>query len=137
MRPGLRVIRSSTDWYPAAKGVFGLWTWSQLNLLSKVVLNWKNMTEYVDLSEDAINFLVNNLTPKIEKLNLSWIARFWNGPRVNDKQMKALVDRCKKSPRLICGIVQFLQIQLHTSYIRNIQSFEELDVTRCKELSFR
>ena len=47
----------------------------------------------IDLSEDASNFLVNNLTPKIERLHLSWIGRFWNGPRVNDEQMKALVDR--------------------------------------------
>ena len=42
----------------------------------------------------------------------------------------------KKSPHLICGIVQFLTIQLNTSIIGNLQSLEELDVTRCKKLSY-
>ena len=90
----------------------------------------------IDLSEDAINVLVNNLTPKIEKLNLSWIGRFWLRPGgVNDEQIKTLVDRCKKITSLNLRNCAISDNSI-TSIIGNLQSLEELDVTRCKKLSY-
>ena len=84
------------------------------------------------LSEDAINFLVNNLTPKIEKLNLSC-----SWPMVvKDEQIKTLVERCKKITSLD---LQFSAITNNsiTSITENLQSsLEELGVSGCMNVSY-
>ena len=92
-----------------------------------------------DLTEDAINFLVNNLTPKIEKLSLSSIGQ--TSFSVTDEQIKTLVERCKKitSLDLEAGRTRNPAITDNsiTSIIKNLQhSLEELDVSFCENISY-
>ena len=82
-----------------------------------------------DLSEDAIDFLVNNLTPKIEKLDLFCMAK------ANDEQIKTLVERCSKITSLHLRSSTFTDNSI-TSIIQNLQSLEQLDISGCKKLSY-
>ena len=64
---------------------------SYLKTVVKICVELKELNvRLTDLSEDVIDFLVNNLTPKIEKLNLFSMAK------ANDEQIKTLVERCNK-----------------------------------------
>ena len=90
-----------------------------------------------DLSEDAINFLVNNLTPKIEKISLSCIGL--TSFSVKDEQIKALVERCNgiTSLDLEAGRSSAITDDSITSIIKNLQhSLEELDVSFCENISY-
>ena len=90
-----------------------------------------------DLSDDAINFLVNNLTPKIEKVGLSCIGQ--TSFSVKDEQIKALVERCNgiTSLDLEAGRTSAITDDSITSIIKNLQhSLEELDVSFCENLSY-
>lgn len=90
-----------------------------------------------DITEDAINFLVNNLTPKIEKISLSCIglASF----SVKDEQIKALVERCSgiTSLDLEAGRTSAITDNSITNIIKNLRhSLEELDVSFCENISY-
>ena len=90
-----------------------------------------------DLSEDAINFLVNNLTPKIEKVSLSCIGQ--TSFSVKDEQIKALVERCNgiTSLDLEAGRTSAITDDSITSIIKNLHhSLEELDVSFCENISY-
>ena len=90
-----------------------------------------------NLTEDAINFLVNNLTPKIEKLSLSCIGE--TSFSVKDEQIKTLVERCKNitSLDLEAGRSSAITDDSITSIIKNLQhSLEELDVSFCENISY-
>ena len=64
---------------------------SYLKTVVKICVELKELNvRLTDLSEDVVDFLVNNLTPKIEKLNLFSMAK------ANDEQIKTLVERCNK-----------------------------------------
>ena len=64
---------------------------SYLKIVVKTCVELKELNvRMTDLSEDVIDFLVNNLTPKIEKLDLFSMAK------ANDAQIKTLVERCNK-----------------------------------------
>ena len=54
---------------------------------------------------------------------------------MNDEQIKTLVDRCKKITSLNLRNCAISDNSI-TSIIGNLQSLEELDVTRCKKLSY-
>ena len=83
----------------------------------------------IDLSEVAINFLVNNLTPKIKKLNLSWIGK--KSARMKDEQIKTLVERCNKITSLNLQRSEITNKSI-TSIVENLQfSLEELDISCC------
>ena len=69
---------------------------SELDLesIQMITINCVNLKN-VDLSEtrlskDSINFLVKNLTPKVEKLSLGYLKN------LKDEHVKALVARCNK-----------------------------------------
>ena len=83
----------------------------------------------IDLSEVAINFLVNNLTPKIKKLNLSWIGK--KSARMKDEQIKTLVERCKEITSLNLQGSEITNKSI-TSIVENLQfSLEELGISYC------
>ena len=70
--------------------------WSGLNLrsikkITKNCVGLKNLDLFATgLSKDSITFLVNNLTPGVEKLALGGL------PNLKDYHVKALVARCNK-----------------------------------------
>ena len=49
---------------------------------------------YTNLSQESIDFICENLTPKIEKLDISWDNDF------DDRQLKILLNRCNKLTEL-------------------------------------
>ena len=49
---------------------------------------------YTNLSQESIDFICENLTPKIEKFDISWNDSF------DDKQLKKLLNRCNKLTEL-------------------------------------
>ena len=97
------------------------------------------------IPEDAFDYLANNLTPKIEKLNL---FSQWN---LEDKHVKALVSRCNKITELnlygtlvskdaLMSIIGNLKLTLEKLEIENVhyanliqlKSFSRLRILRCK-----
>ena len=57
----------------------------------------KELNLSIDLCEKSIEFLVSNLTSKIEKLSLFWM------PLLRDEHIKTLVTRCNKMTELNLG----------------------------------
>ena len=90
-----------------------------------------------DLSEDIINLLVNNLTPKIQKLNLSCIGYFSAySVCVKDEQIKTLVERCNKITSLNLQNSEITNKSI-TSIVENLQvSLEELGISHYKNVSY-
>ena len=106
------------------------------------------------LSESSIDFLVSNLTSKIEKLDLFDI------PCLNDEHVKELVTRCNKITDLNLGgrnsitkqsmnfIIEHLQLTLVKLGVKSVQfnclisvksnifHHQDLDVVRCKYWTF-
>ena len=78
-----------------------------------------------ELKEDAVDFIVNNITINIEKL------AFGNNRYVQDKQVKNLVTRCNKITALNLYRTGITKDSI-TYIIENLKStLEELDVRSC------
>ena len=77
------------------------------------------------LSKDSINFLVNNLTPKVEKLSLGYLRN------LKDDHVKTLVTRCNKLSILNFHGAKITNDSL-THIIENLQpTLEKLDISWC------
>ena len=82
------------------------------------------------LSIDSINFLVNNLTPEVEKLALGFL------PNLKDEHVKALVARCTKLSVLNLKHSAISNKSL-TYIIENLQhSLEKLNVRFCYRITY-
>ena len=82
------------------------------------------------LSIDSINFLVNNLTPEVEKLALGFL------PNLKDEHVKALVARCNKLSVLNLKHSAISNKSL-TYIIENLQhSLEKLNVRFCYRITY-
>ena len=81
------------------------------------------------LSEDSINFLVNNLTPEVEKLSLGCLVN------LKDDQLKTLVSRCNKLSILNLSGNRYdakITNDSLTHIIENLQpTLEKLDISWC------
>ena len=105
--------------------------WSGLNLesiqkITKNCVGLKNLDLFAtELSMDSINFLVNNLTPGVDKLALGGL------PNLKDKHVKALVARCNKLSVLNLDHTRISYDSL-TYIIENLQhTLEKLNVRYC------
>ena len=99
------------------------------------------------ITEEAVDYLVNNLTPNIERLSL---GRLWN--LIGDHEIEVLVSRCKKLNSLflrqtnagndsLMNIIENLQDTLvnlcveHTSIsseaLRELKSMSKLKILNC------
>ena len=105
--------------------------WSGLNLesiqkITKNCVGLKNLDLFATgLSMDSTNFLVNNLTPVVEKLSLGGL------PYLKDEHVKALVARCNKLSVLN---LEHTRISYESLYyiIENLQhTLEKLNVRYC------
>ena len=79
---------------------------------------------------DSINFLVNNLTPVVEKLSLGGL------PYLKDEHVKALVARCNKLSVLN---LEHTRISYESLYyiIENLQhTLEKLNVRYCHGITY-
>ena len=82
------------------------------------------------LSKDSISFLVNNLTPTVEKLSLGYLEN------LKDKHVKALVARCSKLSVLNLGNTTITDDSL-THIIENLQfTLEQLDIHLCHHITY-
>ena len=82
---------------------FGLINLSSVQLICNkcIVLKEVNFSSS-DISEESLNFLVNNLTPIIEKLNFDFVEN------LRDGHVQSLVKRCDKLKILgVTGIFFF------------------------------
>jgi hypothetical protein len=83
-----------------------------------------------ELSKDSINFLVNNLTLKVEKIDLGCHLNF------EDEELKALVTRCNK-----LSVLNLLNTSITNDSLTHIvenlqQTLEELDVYLCDDVTY-
>jgi hypothetical protein len=82
------------------------------------------------LSMASINFLVTNLTPKVEKINLGYL---WN---LKDEHIKVLLARCNKLSVLILRYTSITNDSL-MHIIENLQhTLEKLDVYMCDAITY-
>ena len=82
------------------------------------------------LSMASINFLVTNLTPKVEKINLGYL---WN---LKDEHIKVLLARCNKLSVLILRYTSITNVSL-MHIIENLQhTLEKLDVYMCDAITY-
>ena len=78
------------------------------------------------LSENCVEILANNLSPKVEKLGLGGI-----GTNAKDKHIVALVSKCKKINSLNLAFRDITDISL-TSIMKDLKfTLEELDLYGC------
>ena len=99
--------------------------------ITKNCVGLKNVDLFATgLSIDSINFLVNNLTPEVEKLALGFL------PNLKDEHVKALVARCKKLSVLNLKHSAISNKSL-TYIIENLQhSLEKLNVRFCYSITY-
>jgi hypothetical protein len=82
------------------------------------------------LSKHSINFLVNNLSPTVEKLSLGYLDN------LKDEHVKGLVARCSKLSVLNLGNTTITNNSL-THIIENLQfTLEKLDVRLCHRITY-
>ena len=98
----------------------------KLQPVQVIVRNCTNLKEVnfdsTNLSEEAVPYLVENITPSIEVLSLNYC--FW----VNDEHIKILVNRCRKLKTLNLATTRITTKSL-TDIIETLKpSLEKLDV---------
>ena len=82
-----------------------------------------------NLSEKSIEYLVNNLTVKMEKLSLFHLSA------VSDEYIKILVKRCNRLSALDLGSTSITDDSL-TSVIENLSALKEIDIGVSEEISY-
>lgn len=82
-----------------------------------------------NLSEKSIEYLVNNLTVKMEKLSLFHLSA------VSDEYIKILVRRCNRLSALDLGSTSITDDSL-TSIIENLSALKEIDIGGSEEISY-
>ena len=82
-----------------------------------------------NLSEKSIEYLVNNLTVKMEKLSLFHLSA------VSDEYIKILVKRCNRISALDLGSTSITDDSL-TSIIENLFALKEIDIGGSDEISY-
>ena len=88
----------------------------------KSCVNLREFTPFALLSESAANELVNGLTPKIKKLNLSYRET------IDDRHIDILVERCKNITHLNLRATFINKISVE--YIsENLPELEKLDIS--------
>ena len=102
--------------------------------IQKIINNCNHLknVDFFDthLSEDSIEFLANNLTSKVEKLNLGCLTN------MTDDHVKTLVRRCDKLSVLILQNNWITNSSL-THIIKYLpNTLEKLDVLWCYELTY-
>ena len=103
-----------------------------LDSIQKIANNCKNLTNVnfsgTCLSEESIQFLANNLTSMVEKLDLGYLYD------VKDDHVKILVKRCDKLKLLF---LRHTAITTLTHIIENLEkTLEKLDVSCCFSLTY-
>ena len=98
--------------------------------ITKNCIGLKNIDLFAtQLTEDSINFLVNNLTPQLEKLSLG------NLSNLKDEHVKALIARCNKLSVLNLQNTEITNNSL-TDIIKNLQNtLEKLNVFMCQRIT--
>ena len=102
------------------------WNGLDLESIKKITKNCVDLKNIdlagTKLSKDSIKFLVTNLTPNVEKLDLGYIRN------LEDEDLKALVARCNKLSFLNLQLTSVTDISL-THIIENLQhTLEKLNV---------
>ena len=83
-----------------------------------------------ELSKDSINFLVNNLTPQVEKLSIGSLRN------LKDEHVKTLVARCNKLSVLNLKNTTITNDSL-TYIIRSLQhTLEKLNINLCEGITY-
>ena len=83
-----------------------------------------------ELSQDSINFLVNNLTPEVEKLSIGSLRN------LKDEHVKALVARCNKLSVLSLKNTTITNDSL-TYIIRSLQhTLKKLNINLCDGITY-
>ena len=91
---------------------FGLINLSSIQLICNkcIVLKEVNFSSS-DISEESLNYLVNNLTPIIEKLNFDFVEN------LRDGHVQTLVKRCNKLKILGVTGIFFFKSSVFTKWI--------------------
>ena len=99
--------------------------------ITKNCVGLKNIDFYnTGLSKVSISYLVNNLTPEVEKLSIGSLRE------LKDEHVKALVTRCNKLSVLNLQHTTITNDSL-THIIENLQdTLEELDVRYCDVITY-
>ena len=106
----------------------------ELESIQKITKNCVELKNIVfpstKLSIASINFLVTNLTPKVEKINLGYL---WN---LKDEHIKVLLTRCNKLSVLKLPYTSITNDSL-MHIIENLQhTLEKLDVYMCDGITY-
>ena len=105
-----------------------------LDSIKKITVNCKNLKN-VDLSctflsGDSVKFLVNNLNPKAEKLNLAHLSN------ITDDLIKTLITRCNRLSWLILACTSITK-KSWTHISENLQNtLEKLDISWCINVTY-
>ena len=112
-----------------------------------VQLKELNLKLATDITEEAVDYLVNNLTPNIERLSLGFLWKL-----IGDHEIKILVSRCKKLNSLylmetrigndsLMNIIENLQETLvnlnventliTSGWLRELKSMSKLKILNC------
>ena len=107
--------------------IVGSWEF-ELKLVQTIVRSCTNLKEVnfdsTNLAEEAIQYLVENITPSIELLSLNYVVR------VSDEHIKILVNRCHQLKTLNLAHTFAISTGSLNAIIENLKpSLERLDVS--------
>ena len=93
-------------------------------------LNEVNLDKVPCLSKNSMDILVNNLTPKVEKLSLMWVHS------VHDEHVTTLVQRCNKLLELNLQGTSITNTSINNIILHQKFNMEALNVSGCFKITF-